>query len=241
MPRAGTDSGIPVVAAGSWLHRAGALCGAGRPRLGQMAAFPHNAAPLMRILKVKVKPGARTESLTQQADGSWLASVKAPPVDGKANAAVMSLIAAHFGLLDGTALHCWFPVYDVEFARLSPGRLLLARMIDAAADRGIVRIERGVGTATAKTDFANEEVAFGRGLLLADGLRGAAIRGALAARWRGEALASWARRRARPRPRHDKAANRAEAGSGITLTASHITAYDRCETNVLFVVSWLTV
>lgn len=52
----------------------------------------------MRILKVKVKPGARTESLTQQADGSWLASVKAPPVDGKANAAVMSLIAAHFGL-----------------------------------------------------------------------------------------------------------------------------------------------
>jgi CelD/BcsL family acetyltransferase involved in cellulose biosynthesis len=106
------------------------------------------------------------------------------------------LLAAHFGLLDGTVLHYWFPVYEVEFARLSPGRLLLARMIDAAADRGIVRIERGVGTAPAKTDFANEEIAFGRGLLLAKGLRGAAIRGALAAYWRGDALASWVRRRA---------------------------------------------
>ena len=52
----------------------------------------------MRTLKVKVKPGARVESFTQAADGSWLASVKAPPVDGKANAALIALVAAHFGL-----------------------------------------------------------------------------------------------------------------------------------------------
>jgi uncharacterized protein len=36
--------------------------------------------------------------LTQLADGSWLASVKAPPVDGKANAALIALIAARFGV-----------------------------------------------------------------------------------------------------------------------------------------------
>jgi uncharacterized protein (TIGR00251 family) len=52
----------------------------------------------MRTLKLKVKPGSRDESLTEQADGTWLARVKAPPVDGKANAALISLIAAHFGL-----------------------------------------------------------------------------------------------------------------------------------------------
>ena len=52
----------------------------------------------MRTLKVKVKPGARVESFTQVADGSWLASVKAPPVDGKANAALIALVAAHFGV-----------------------------------------------------------------------------------------------------------------------------------------------
>ena len=52
----------------------------------------------MRTLKIKVKPGSRDESLTEQADGTWLARVKAPPVDGKANSALIALVAAHFGL-----------------------------------------------------------------------------------------------------------------------------------------------
>jgi uncharacterized protein (TIGR00251 family) len=52
----------------------------------------------MRTLKLKVKPGSREESLVEQADGTWLARVKAPPVDGKANAALIALVAAHFGL-----------------------------------------------------------------------------------------------------------------------------------------------
>ena len=52
----------------------------------------------MRTLQLKVKPNAREASLTQQADGTWLAKVKAPPVDGKANAAVIALIAVHFGV-----------------------------------------------------------------------------------------------------------------------------------------------
>jgi uncharacterized protein len=52
----------------------------------------------MRTLKLKVKPGSRDESLTEQDDGTWLARVKAPPVDGKANAALIALVAAHFGL-----------------------------------------------------------------------------------------------------------------------------------------------
>ena len=52
----------------------------------------------MRTLKLKVKPGSRDESLVEQEDGTWLARVKALPIDGKANAAVISLIAAHFGL-----------------------------------------------------------------------------------------------------------------------------------------------
>ena len=52
----------------------------------------------MRTLKLKVKPGSRDESLTEQDDGTWLARVKAPPVDGKANAELIALIAAHFGL-----------------------------------------------------------------------------------------------------------------------------------------------
>jgi uncharacterized protein (TIGR00251 family) len=53
---------------------------------------------LMRTLRVKVRPGSRDESLVEQPDGTWLARVKAPPVDGKANAALITLVASHFRL-----------------------------------------------------------------------------------------------------------------------------------------------
>jgi uncharacterized protein (TIGR00251 family) len=48
-------------------------------------------------LQVKVKPNARQSLLTQQADGSWLAELKSPPVDGKANEELIALVARHFG------------------------------------------------------------------------------------------------------------------------------------------------
>ena len=52
----------------------------------------------MRIRRIKGKPGARKDALEERGDGGWQASVRAPPVDGKANAAVIALVAAHFGL-----------------------------------------------------------------------------------------------------------------------------------------------
>jgi uncharacterized protein YggU (UPF0235/DUF167 family) len=58
----------------------------------------HPNEDFMRTLQLKVKPGAREESLEELADGSWIARVKAQPVDGKANAAVIALVARHFGL-----------------------------------------------------------------------------------------------------------------------------------------------
>ena len=52
----------------------------------------------MRTLRLKVKPGARVDELIELDDGSWQARVKAPPVDGKANAAVVAMVARHFGV-----------------------------------------------------------------------------------------------------------------------------------------------
>ena len=52
----------------------------------------------MRTLRVKVKPGSRVDALVELDDGSYEARVKAPPVDGKANAALIALVAAHFGV-----------------------------------------------------------------------------------------------------------------------------------------------
>lgn len=51
----------------------------------------------MRRLQVKVKPNARVSVLEAQDDGTWLARLKSPPVDGKANEELIALVAAHFG------------------------------------------------------------------------------------------------------------------------------------------------
>ena len=48
------------------------------------------------ILRIKVKPNSRSSSLIQEADGSWQAKLRAPPVDGKANDELVTLVAAHF-------------------------------------------------------------------------------------------------------------------------------------------------
>ena len=49
------------------------------------------------ILTVKVKPQSREASLVQADDGTWLATLKSPPVDGKANAELVALISKRFG------------------------------------------------------------------------------------------------------------------------------------------------
>ena len=51
----------------------------------------------MMKIQVKVKPNSRVSTLEQGADGVWLARIKSPPADGKANAELVSLIADQFG------------------------------------------------------------------------------------------------------------------------------------------------
>ena len=51
-----------------------------------------------RRIEVRVKPNAKTASLEEQPDGTWIAKVKAPPVEGKANEALIALVAEHFGV-----------------------------------------------------------------------------------------------------------------------------------------------
>jgi len=52
---------------------------------------------MSRVVQIKVKPQSRSSSLTQEADGSWLAHIKSLPVDGKANEELMALVAKQFG------------------------------------------------------------------------------------------------------------------------------------------------
>lgn len=48
------------------------------------------------VIRVKVKPKARDAMLTQLSDGSWLANLRSPAREGKANSELIALVAAHF-------------------------------------------------------------------------------------------------------------------------------------------------
>ena len=48
------------------------------------------------IVEVMVKPNARVSTLEQKGDGTWLAHLKASPVDGKANEELIALVAKQF-------------------------------------------------------------------------------------------------------------------------------------------------
>ena len=49
-----------------------------------------------RVIQIKVKPNSRVSLLEQQEDGTWVARIKSPPIDGKANEELIALVAKHF-------------------------------------------------------------------------------------------------------------------------------------------------
>jgi hypothetical protein len=65
-----------------------------QPRRRNNSSAIHNT----QKLQIKVKPNARKNELTLQADGNWVASITASPVDGKANQSLIRLLADHFGV-----------------------------------------------------------------------------------------------------------------------------------------------
>ena len=48
------------------------------------------------VLRVKVKPRAKASEPSQAADGTWIAKLKSPPVDGKANEELVDHVAETF-------------------------------------------------------------------------------------------------------------------------------------------------
>jgi len=48
-------------------------------------------------IQVKVKPNSKTEELVREED-SFIVKVKEPPREGRANQAVIKLLAEHFGV-----------------------------------------------------------------------------------------------------------------------------------------------
>ncbi|MBM3193678.1 MAG: DUF167 domain-containing protein [Chlamydiae bacterium] len=50
------------------------------------------------LIKVKVTPGSREEKVTSDEEGFLKVKLRAPPEDGKANTALIEVLAKHFNL-----------------------------------------------------------------------------------------------------------------------------------------------
>jgi uncharacterized protein (TIGR00251 family) len=84
------------------------------------------------VLQVRVKPRARTASLVRGSGGEWIAHVTSPPVDGKANAELIALVARHFGCAKSA----------VSIKSGTSGRIKLVKVEAAIRDEGAPRIAR---------------------------------------------------------------------------------------------------
>ncbi|MFF8779001.1 GNAT family N-acetyltransferase [Streptomyces sp. NPDC015140] len=111
-------------------------------------------------------------------------------------------VAAHFGLCSPTVLSWWFPAYDREYAKYSPGLLLLLRMLEAAAADGIGTVDLGSGPARYKESFKTRDLRVYEGAVVRPGPGGAVHR------MRRDPVRA-ARRFVRDRPRLARTAARA--------------------------------
>lgn len=116
-------------------------------------------------------------------------------------------VAAHFGLRSRTVLSCWFPSYDTDFARYSPGLILHLRMAEGAAAEGIGMLDLGRGAAEYKDALKTGELRVYEGSSVRPGPRAALYR-------LGREPARRAHRYVRDRPRLAGYAQRALNGVG---------------------------
>ena len=93
-------------------------------------------------------------------------------------------IASHFGIMGNGILHMWFPVYNQEYAKYSPGRLLLHAIIDSCRSAGFDTIDRGEGDTPIKREIANQEYQLYRGIWQSRSPIGPLVHNANRLKWR---------------------------------------------------------
>jgi CelD/BcsL family acetyltransferase involved in cellulose biosynthesis len=75
-----------------------------------------------------------------------------------------TLVAGHYGMLEGPMMHYWFPVYDEEYHQYSPGTALFLEVAQAATEAGVRKIDFGYGEQPYKVKLTDTigELPFGR-------------------------------------------------------------------------------
>lgn len=80
------------------------------------------------------------------------------------------LIAVHLGMRSKRVLHWWFPTYNREHARHSPGALLLLKCAQACQTLGIQRLDLGKGPEQYKRGWASGATQVAEGCVEPQGL-----------------------------------------------------------------------
>jgi len=75
------------------------------------------------------------------------------------------LVAGHFGMRSQQVWHYWFPSYDVEAAKYSPGLILLLKMVEHAPTTGVYTIDLGKGMSPYKERLMNSQSLLASGSL----------------------------------------------------------------------------
>jgi hypothetical protein len=66
------------------------------------------------------------------------------------------LIAGHLGFNFAGRLYYWLGIYDSNYSKGSPGRLLLGNIIHSALEKGLTELDMGFGMEVYKQDFQSE-------------------------------------------------------------------------------------
>ncbi|MEM7475914.1 MAG: GNAT family N-acetyltransferase, partial [Planctomycetota bacterium] len=67
-----------------------------------------------------------------------------------------NVAAMHLGLAHGNCLSTWFPTHPPEFARFSPGQILMYLLLSKCEQHGVTRVELGRGMNQLKSRFMTD-------------------------------------------------------------------------------------
>jgi CelD/BcsL family acetyltransferase involved in cellulose biosynthesis len=97
------------------------------------------------------------------------------------------IVAVHVGMRSDRVLHYWFPAYDPEFGKYSPGLVLVLRLAEEMSRAGVRAIDLGKGDSRYKESLMTGAVDLREGAVALPSLA------ASARKWRVRAEASAAR------------------------------------------------
>lgn len=73
------------------------------------------------------------------------------------------LLGAHFGMISHGVLHYWFPAYNPDYHKYSPGNLMLLEIAEKGSRQGVAKIDLGKGTEPYKLCFGSAQTLVAEG------------------------------------------------------------------------------